>query len=191
MSYKIPASEFYSEHVCYLIGMFPSELVNSSNQIVLLLLSTLSYNGEPWNTGSDAKLLCSTKGVCLWNAGSWTGLLILTSHLISLQAFVSSLGKKKGKLINNDPLKVAGTQRAPTNHSIQPPFFSWYSRSYRSLEVKQFSLFTGEEIKAPNRWSLRQKTAAPHYSWDLVSGPSSTIVFLTWGSSRGRDSASR
>lgn len=54
MSYKIPASEFYSEHVCCLIGMFPSEVVNSSDQMVLLLVSTLSYNVEPWNKGSDA-----------------------------------------------------------------------------------------------------------------------------------------
>lgn len=49
MPYKIPTNEFYSEHVCCLSGMFPAEdhLVNSSNQLVLLLL-TLSYDLEPW-----------------------------------------------------------------------------------------------------------------------------------------------
>lgn len=47
--YEIPGNELSSEHVCFLVGMFPlkAHLVNLSYQMVLLLATTLSYDLEP------------------------------------------------------------------------------------------------------------------------------------------------
>lgn len=89
MPYKIPANVFYHQHLCCIFGMFPAQahLVNSSNQMVLLLVPTLSYDWEPWKQAQvqTSYGVSSTKNVCLWDSGSWArpliGCVSLTSHL--------------------------------------------------------------------------------------------------------------